>query len=105
MYWSCDHCNHWGSAETEVEAAVERINHTATHREAAEVLDVETTEPQQESVDSEDTVLDAKYLAWGITALLGLLSAHWPVLSGVVPFAALLAWILTHKSSGEDDYE
>jgi hypothetical protein len=61
------------------------------------------TEPQHESVDSEDTVLDAKYLAWGITAVLGLLSAHWPLLSGVVPFAALFSWILTHKSSGEDD--
>jgi hypothetical protein len=47
--------------------------------------------------EDEDTVLGANYLAWGITALLGLLSAHWHALVGVVPLAGLVAFVLTFR--------
>jgi hypothetical protein len=95
MFWSCEKCNEWGSAETEVDAAVDRLRHLSTHSISA----LGTTEPQQESVEDEDTVLVAKYLAWGITALLGLLSAHWHALGAVIPFALLIAWVLTFTNN------
>lgn len=95
MYWFCPECVEWGTAETDVDAVLDHRRHMSTHEKPA----LETTEPQQESVDeSEDTVLGANYLAWGITALLGLLSAHWHALAGVVPFAAVLAWVMTQSS-------
>jgi hypothetical protein len=94
MFWFCETCNDWGVTDTEVDAAVDRQQHMSAH--AVRALD--TTEPQQESVaEVEDTVLRAKYLAWGSTALLGLLSARWHALAGVVPFAALLAWVVTQS--------
>jgi hypothetical protein len=52
--------------------------------------------------EDEDTVLGANYLAWGITALLGLLSAHWHALVGVVPLAGLIAFVLTFRPSDKD---
>jgi hypothetical protein len=94
MYWFCEKCVEWGAADSEVDAVLDHQRHMSGHVVPA----LETTEPQQESVDeSEDTVLGANYLAWGITALLGLLSAHWHALAGVVPFAAVLAWVMTQS--------
>lgn len=98
MFWYCDICNDWGVADSDVDGVVDRQLHRDTHRRAPD-----TTEPQQESVEDADTVLNAKYLAWGITALLGLLSAKWHTLAGVVPFAALIAFVLTyHEGHGEE---
>jgi hypothetical protein len=92
MFWSCETCNDWGVADNEVDLAVDRQRHKDTHGFPG------TTEPQQESVEEdEDSVLGANYLAWGITALLGLLSAHWHALVGVVPLAGLIAFVLTFR--------
>lgn len=89
----------WGVGDTEVDAVVDRLRHMDAHAVRA----LEMTVPQQESVAVvEDTVLRAEYLAWGSTALLGLLSARWHALAGVVPFAALLSWVMTReKTEGE----
>jgi hypothetical protein len=96
MFWFCETCNDWGVADTEVDLVVDRQRHMGAHVERA----LEMTEPQEESVaEVEDTVLRAKYLAWGSTALLGLLSARWHALAGVVPFAALLVWVVTQSGN------
>lgn len=92
MIWSCDECREWGISETAVDLVVDRQRHLDTHRE--QLLAPEEAEP-------EDTVLESKYVAWGIALLLGLLSAKWEALAVVVPFVALIAWVLTYREGGK----
>jgi hypothetical protein len=89
MFWTCDECSEWGVADTEVDTAVARRRHLNTHRgEAPELEDAEETpEPV--------TVLTCAWVAWGTTALLGLLSTHFPALVGVLPLAGLVAFVAT----------
>lgn len=89
MFWSCERCNAWGEAGSEVDLAVDRQTHLNSHREQ-ELAEAPQTPP-------EDTALNAKYAAWGVTLGLGLLSLHWESLAVVVPFAALIAWVLTYR--------
>ncbi|MDX3260806.1 hypothetical protein PV336_16435 [Streptomyces sp. MI02-2A] len=89
MYWSCEICNEWGSSDSEVAAAVDRLEHLDAHRAAGLV-----PEPAEEE-QSEDTVLNLKYAAWGITFVLGLLSTHWHAVAAVLPFAAVIAFVVT----------
>lgn len=89
MIWYCDICKDWGAAETEVDAVVDKRRHMNAHRSA------EAPPPAVEEEEQEDTVLRLKYVAWGITVTLGLLSSHFHSLVGVVPCAALILFIVT----------
>jgi hypothetical protein len=89
MFWYCDECNDWGVSDTEVDAAVDRQNHRDAH------LGRYVPEPAAEEEPDEVTVWTTKHVAWGITAVLGLLSAHWPSLLGVSAVAALLTFVVT----------
>ncbi len=91
MFWYCDDCKYWGVAENAVEAAVAHQEHKNTHSIGASLG---MTEPQQEPEKS-DTAFNAKHVAWGITALLGLLSSHWPALGVLLPFAGLISVVTT----------
>ncbi|MER5754405.1 hypothetical protein [Streptomyces sp. NPDC002088] len=94
MFWTCDECREWGVAETDVDAAVDRQRHLNSHRGA------DVPPPAAEEEPDEGTVLNRTYVAWGITALLGLLSARFPSLVGVVPWAALIAFVVTYSGQG-----
>lgn len=89
MIWYCDECNDWGMSDTEVDAAVDKQRHLDAHR------GTDVPPPAAEEEPDEDTVLNLKYVGWGITAALGLLSVHFPALVGVVPVAALLTFVVT----------
>jgi hypothetical protein len=88
MVWYCDECNDWGVSGTEVDAAVDRQRHLDAHRGTAVPV---LTEEEPDEV----TVWTTKHVAWGITAILGLLSAHFPALLGVCGVAALLTFVVT----------
>jgi hypothetical protein len=89
MYWTCEVCNEWGASDSEVEAAVDRLRHLDAHNRPSQA-------PDPEEEENEDTVLNLRYLAWGTTIALGLLSSHWHALAGLVPFAAVISLVLTH---------
>jgi hypothetical protein len=89
MFWYCDDCNDWGVSDTEVDAAVDRQRHLDAHRGTA------LPEPAAEEAPDEVTVWTTKHVAWGITAVLGLLSTHWPSLLGVSAVSALLTFVVT----------
>jgi hypothetical protein len=88
MIWYCDDCNDWGISESEVDAAVDKQRHLGAHRGAG------VPEPAEEEPD-EVTVWTTKHVAWGITAVLGLLSTRFPALLGVSAVAALLTFVVT----------
>jgi hypothetical protein len=89
MIWYCDDCNDWGVSDTEVDGAVDKARHMDAHRGTA------LASPAAEEEPDEGTVWTLKNLSWGITAVLGLLSARFPDLLGVVPVAALLTFVVT----------
>jgi hypothetical protein len=89
MFWYCDECNDWGVSDTEVDAAVDRQNHLDAHRGTA------LPEPAAEEAPDAVTVWTTKHVAWGITAVLGLLSARFPALLGVSAVSALLTFVVT----------
>lgn len=97
VFWYCDECNEWGQSDTEVDAMVDKQRHMDAHRGA----DVPSPAAEEAETD-EDTVLTLKprYVGWAITALLGLLSTHFPDLVGLVPMAALLTVVMTGISDG-----
>jgi hypothetical protein len=89
VYWFCDKCPAWGEAATEVDVFVDRKKH---------MDDKHGPNPAgEEEPEHEDRLISAQYLAWGATALVGLLSTHWTVLVGVIPFIALVAFVLTFQ--------
>lgn len=92
MFWYCDECNDWGVSATEVDAAVDRQRHLDAH------LGREGPAPASEEGRDEDTVLTFRYVAWGTTALLGLLSTRFPSLLGVAAVCALLTFVVTGVS-------
>jgi hypothetical protein len=89
MFWYCDDCNDWGESETEVDAAVDKQNHLDAHRGRY------VPEPAAEEEPDAVTVWTMKHVAWGITAVLGLLSARFPALLGVSAVSALLTFVVT----------
>jgi hypothetical protein len=89
MFWYCDECNDWGTSDTEVDAAVDKQNHLDAHRGRY------VPEPAAEEEPDEVTVWTIKHVAWGITAVLGLLSARFPAMLGVSAVAALLTFVVT----------
>ena len=93
MFWYCDECNDWGVSDTEVDAAVDRQNHRDAHRGRY------VPEPAAEEEPDEVTVWTMKHVAWGITAVLGLLSARFPALLGVTAVSALLTFVVTGISN------
>jgi hypothetical protein len=88
MFWYCDDCNDWGESDTEVDAAVDKQRHLDAHR------GTDVPAPAEETPD-EVTVWTTKHVAWGITAVLGLLSARFPALLGVSAVSALLTFVVT----------
>jgi hypothetical protein len=89
MIWYCDECNDWGTSDTEVDAAVDKQNHLDAHRGRY------VPEPAAEDEPDEVTVWTTKHVAWGITVVLGLLSARFPALLGVSAVSALLTFVVT----------
>uniref|UniRef100_A0AAU3I604 Uncharacterized protein n=1 Tax=Streptomyces sp. NBC_01393 TaxID=2903851 RepID=A0AAU3I604_9ACTN len=95
MFWYCDECSGWGVSETDVDGAVDRQRHVNAHREP------DVPPPAAEEEPEEVTVWTLRHVAWGITALMGLLSARFPDLLGVSAVSVLLAFVIT--GIAEDD--
>jgi hypothetical protein len=89
MFWYCDDCNGWGVSETEVDMAVDKQRHLDAHQGS------DAPPPAAEEEPDEVTVWTLKNAAWGITALLGLLSTRYTSLLGVSAVAALLTFVVT----------
>jgi hypothetical protein len=89
----CEACHDFVEAHDDVELAVERQHHLDTDHGR----NVPQEELEEAARAGQGTVLDVKYLAWGMTALLALFSARWPALGVLLPFAALLAYALTNR--------
>ncbi|MFE4681633.1 hypothetical protein ACFRNJ_12465 [Streptomyces sp. NPDC056721] len=89
MFWYCDECAGWGVSETDVDGAVDKQRHLDAHREPVLPAPAAAEEPE------EVTVWTLKNAVWGITALLGLLSARFPDLVGVSTLSVLLAFVVT----------
>lgn len=91
MIWLCDGCNGFVEGRDSVELVAAKAEHLATNHSR-------DPKPEDEEVPDDVTVLDAKYLAWGLTALLALFATRWPQLGYLLPFTALIAFVLTYHS-------
>lgn len=87
----CAGCDGFVEGADEVALAVAMQEHLDNGHSKAPKPEDEAEE------DDEVTVLDAKYAAWGLTALLALFATRWSEVGYLLPFAALVAFVLTYR--------
>lgn len=91
MIWLCSGCDGFVEAPNRLELMVAMQEHLDADHDR-------NPKPEDEAEPDDVTVLDAKYLAWGVTALLALFATRWPELGYLLPFTALIAFVLTYHS-------